>query len=73
MVGMKEKIVYVIGKWILFDKENIDQTFNLNERNNGLKFKKLVKELEYQKIVDLLTGGKRKWNATRKNPYEFIA
>ena len=26
-----------------------------------------------QKIVDLLTDGKGKWNATRKNPHESIA
>ena len=73
MVGMKEKTVYVRGKWILFIRENINQTFNLNERKNGLKFKKLVKEPDFQKIVDLLTDGKGKWNATRKNPHESIA
>ena len=44
MVGMKEKTVYVIGKWISFSREKINQTFNLNERKNGSKFKKLVKE-----------------------------
>ena len=26
-----------------------------------------------QKIVDLLTDGKEKWNATRKSPYESIS
>ena len=44
MVGMKEKTMYVKGKWISFSKKNIDQTFNLNERKNGSKFKKIVKE-----------------------------
>ena len=73
MVGMKEKTMYVIGKWISFSRENIDQTFNLNERKNGSKFKKLVKEQDFQKIGDLLTNGKGKWNATRKNPHESIA
>ena len=28
---------------------------------------------DFQKIVDLLTDGKEKWNATRKNPHESIA
>ena len=28
---------------------------------------------DYQKIIDLLTDGKEKWNATRKNPHESIA
>ena len=73
MVGMKEKIVYVRGKWISFSREKIDQTFNLNERKNGSKFKKLVKEPDFQKIFDFLTNGKGKWNSTRKNPHESIA
>ena len=73
MVGMKEKTVYVRGKWISFNREKIDQTFNLNERKNGLKFKKLVKEPDFQKIVDLLTDGKGKWNSIRKNAHESIA
>ena len=72
MVGMKEKIVYVIGQWLLFNSEKIDETFNLNETKNGSKFKRLVKELDFQKIVDLLTDGKGKWNAIRKNPHESI-
>ena len=28
---------------------------------------------DYQKIIDLLTDGKGKWNATMKNPHESIA
>ena len=42
-MGMKDNTVYVRGKWISFRREDIDQTFNLNERKNGSKFKKLVK------------------------------
>ena len=47
MVGMREKTVYIRGKWISFNRENIDQTFNLNERKSGSKFKKLVKEPDF--------------------------
>ena len=72
MVGMKDKAVYVKWKWISFSREQIDQTYNIQERKNGSKFEKLVKEPDFQKIVDLLTDGKGKWNATRKNPHEFI-
>ena len=32
-----------------------------------------MKAHDFQKIVDLLTDGKGKWNATRKNPHESIA
>ena len=73
IVGMKDKVVYVKGKWIPFGREQIDQTYNLQERKNGSKFKRLVETPSYQKIVDLLIDGKGKWNATRKNPHESIA
>ena len=73
IVGINEKTMYVRDKWISFSRENINQTFNLNERKNGSKFKKLIKEQDFQKIVDLLTNGKGEWNATRKNPHESIA
>ena len=73
MVGMKDTVVYVRGKWIPFGREHIDQMYNLQERKNGSKFKRLVEVPDYQKIVDLLTDGKGKWNATRKNAHESIA
>ena len=73
MVGMKDKTVYIRGKWISFSREQIDHTYNLQERKNGLKFKRLVEAPNFQKIVDLLTDGKGKWNATKKNPHESIA
>ena len=63
----------VRGKWISFSREKINETFNLKEQKSGSKFKKLLKEPEYQKIVDLLTYGKGKWKATKKSPHESIA
>ena len=44
LVGMKDKTMYVRGKWISFSREQTDQTYNLHKRKNGSKFKKLVKE-----------------------------
>ena len=73
MVGVKGKKVYVRGKWISFSKKKINETFNLKMQKDGSKLKKLLKEPEYQKIVDLLTSGKGKWKATRKTPHESIA
>ena len=73
MVGMKDKTMYVRNKWISFNKEEIDKIYNMNERKNGSKFKRLVTEPDFQKIVDMLTDGKGKWNATQKNPQESIA
>ena len=60
MVGLREKTCFVRGQWISFSKEKIDETFNLKEIKNCLKFKRLEKETDYQKIVDLLTNGKGK-------------
>ena len=45
----------------------------MKEQKDRSKFKKLLKEPEYQKIVDLLTYGKGKWKETRKTPYESIS
>ena len=73
MVGLREKTCYVKGKWISFIREKINETFNLNERKNGSKFKRLIEEPNYQNIVDLLTDGKGKWSAIRRNPHESIA
>ena len=42
-------------------------------QKDGFKFKKQLKELEHQKIVDLLTAGNGKWNGTRKTPFKSIA
>ena len=57
MVGMKNNEVYVRGKWISLSREQIDQTYNLNEM---LNFKKLVEAPNFQKVVDLMTDGKGK-------------
>ena len=67
---MKKNAVYVRGNWISFNQEQINQNYNLHERKNGSNLKKLVKEPDFQKIVDLLTDGKGKCNATRKKSHE---
>ena len=73
MVGKEERNCYIKGKWISFDREEINKTYNLKEMKDNSNFKKLVKEQNYQKIVELLTDGKGEWNSTKKNPYESIA
>ena len=35
MLGMKDKTVYVRGKWISFSREQIDSTYNRQEKNTG--------------------------------------
>ena len=72
MVGKKENMCYVRGKWISFNREEINKTFNLKEQKDGSKFKKLQKYPVHQKIVELLTDGKWEWNSTKKNPFDYI-
>ena len=46
--------------------------FKLKELKHGSKFKKLVENLDHEKIIDLLTMGQGKWEAARKNPHYAI-
>ena len=50
MVGMKDKTVYVRGKWISFSREQIDHTYNLQEMKNKSKFKRLVEHLTSRRL-----------------------
>ena len=47
LVKKKEKMCYVRGKWISFNREEINKTYNPKEQKNGSKFKKLLKELDH--------------------------
>ena len=38
---------YVRGKWISFDREEINKTYNLKEQKDGSKFKKLQKDPDF--------------------------
>ena len=56
-----------------FNKDKKNVLFNLKVQKDGSKFKRLLKKLEYQKIVDLLTTKKGKWKRTKKTFYESIS
>ena len=72
MVGMKEDSVYVRGVWVPFGVRRINEMFRLRDIKHGLKYKKLVENPNYEKILNLLTGGEGKWEATKKNPHHAI-
>ena len=61
MVEDEGQKVYVKGKLIDFNKEKINGLFNLKVHKDGSKFKRLLKEPEYQKIMDLLIAERGKW------------
>ena len=68
MVEVREKIIYVRGEWISFSREKINETLNQKEQKDGSNFKKLVKKLEYHKIVDLPHRWKRNMEVNKENP-----
>ena len=69
---MKEDSVCVRGIWVPMGHESINEVFQIKDPKNGSKYKKLLKEPNHENIVEFLTAGKGKWNATKKNPHESI-
>ena len=72
MINMKEDPVYVRGVWVPMGDERINKVLQIRDPKNRFKYKKLIREPNHKKIVDFLTGGKGKWNLTKKNPHEAI-
>ena len=72
MIDMKEDEMCVRGVWVPMSHERINKVLQIRDPKNGSKYKKLIKEPNHEKIVDFLTGGKGKWNSTKKNPHESI-
>ena len=58
--------------WVPMGHERISEVLRIREPKNRSKYKKLIREPNHEKIVDFLTGGKGKWNSTKKNPHESI-
>ena len=57
---MKDNSVYVRGVWVPFDDRRINEVFKLRDFKHGLKYKKLLENPNYEKIVNRLTGGEGK-------------
>ena len=72
MVGMKDDSVYVRGVWVPFGDIRINEVFKLRDFKHGSKYKKLLENPNYEKIVNRLTGGEGKWEVTKKNPHHAI-
>ena len=72
MVGMKDDSVYVRGVWVPFDDRRINEVLKLRDFKHGSKYKKLLENPKYEKIVHRLTGGEGKWEVTKKNPHHSI-
>ena len=72
MVGMKEDSVYVRGVWVPFGHRRINEMFKLRDPKHGSKYKKMVENPNYENILNLLTIGEGKWEATKKNPHHAI-
>ena len=70
MMEMKDYSVCVRGVWVPMGHERINEVFQIKDTKIGSKYKKLLKEPNYEKIVEFLTI--RKWSSTKKNPHESI-
>ena len=55
MVGIKDNFVYVRGVWVPFDDRRINEVFKLRDFKHGSKYKKLLENPNYEKIVNRLT------------------
>ena len=73
LVDRKGTKCYVGGKWVSFHKHEIKQLLQLGKLSDGTKFKKLKENLDYQKIMEVLTSQKREWKGDKKTPYKSIA
>ena len=72
MVGMKDDSVYVRGVWVPFGDRRINEVFKLRDFKHGSKYKKLLENPNYEKIMSRLSGGEGKWEVTNKNPHHAI-
>ena len=72
MVGMKDDSVYVRGVWVPFNYRRINEVFKLRDFEHGSKYKKVLENPNYKKIVKRLTGGEGKWEVIKKNPHHAI-
>ena len=72
MVGMKDDSIYVRGVWVPFNDRRINEVFKLRDFEHGSKYKKLLENPNYKKIVKRLTRGEGKWEVTKKNPHHAI-
>ena len=58
MIDMREDSVYVRGVSVSMGHERISGVLQIKDPKNGSKFKRLLGELNHDKIVDFLMGGK---------------
>ena len=73
MIEMKDDDkVFMRGVWVSFEHKRINEIFKLKDLKHGSKFKKMVDNPNYDKILNLLTDGQGKWEETKKNPHYAI-
>ena len=72
MIDVREDSIYVRGVWVPMGHERINEVLQIKDPKNGSKFNRLLGEPNHDKIVDFPTGGKGKWNSTKKKPHESI-
>ena len=70
---MKELQCYVRGKWVSFNRHTINHLCGLEKISDSAKFKRLEKNPDYQKILEVLTDGQGEWKGSKKIPNVSIS
>ena len=65
LVGRKDNAVYVRGVWVPYGAEAINKVYGMEGQRHGSKFKKLLANLNREKIARKLTDAKVKWGQGR--------
>ena len=74
LVGMREdNTAFVRGVWVPFGAQKINEVFKMKDPKHGSKFKKMMEKPNHGKILHLLTAGRGKWEATKKDPHHSIS
>ena len=58
LVGRKDNTVFVRGVWVPYGARAINEAYGLARHKHGSKFKKLLENLNFEKISKKLTDGK---------------
>ena len=73
LVGMREdNTVFIRGVWVPFGAQKINEVFKMKDLKHGSKFKKMMENPNNGKILNLLTAGRGKWEATKKDSHHSI-
>ena len=58
LVGRKDNTVFVRGVWVPYGAKAINETYGMAGHKHESKFKKLLENLDFEKIAKKITDGR---------------